>query len=434
MVFRFALQIALILIVCAPLSIFAGQVFVGIDMLMREGQLEKLKNRHIGLVTNQTAVNAQLQTTLAILKKNSKDYVLKAIFAPEHGFYGRDHAAQSVDNDLDPDGIPIYSLHGQTRRPTQAMLNGIDLIIYDIQDIGSRSYTYITTLFYVMEEAAKRSIPVMVLDRPNPINGITIDGPILESPLRSMVGYVNVPYCYGMTVGELAKYFNDEYKIGCQLDVIAMKGWTRGMTFRDTGLPWIPTSPQIPESDTPLYYPITGILGEIGVVNIGVGYTLPFKLVGAPWIDAVDFAKTLNDQRYPGVLFTPFFWKPFYGKYKGENCQGVLICVTNPLKYKPLAIQFLLISTLKKLYPANFLEQVKSASGRKEMFTKVIGVSRAWDLLSDKRNFSTEMRNIQEKEKRDFYEKRKRFLIPAYSGGPAPREIGTPAPAPSAKR
>lgn len=398
-------------------TISADPVRPGIDVFIKEGYVARLKNKKIGLVTNQTAMNSELCSTLDILKANAKDdYKVIAVFAPEHGFYGRDRASQEVDQTKDPDGIPIYSLHGTTRRPTDEMLKGIDILLYDIQDIGSRSYTFITTLFYVMEEAAKKKIPVIVLDRPNPINGVTIDGPMLEDTLKSMVGYISIPYCYGMTVGELADFFNQEHKVGCNLTVIPMRGWTRSMSFQQTGLPWIPTSPYIPESDTPLYYPMTGILGEISLVNIGIGYTLPFKLVGAPWINALEFAKMLNSQKYPGVYFTPFFYRPFYGKFKNENCEGVLITVSNPLKFKPLATQFLIIETLKKLYPLPFKAAVELSHGKQEMFAKVIGSRKVWEHLLNKRSFVAEMRQLHQKEKNEFYEKRKKYLISAYGG------------------
>lgn len=405
----------ILFILCCFENVYAT-VQVGIDVLVQENGLARLRSKRIGLVTNQTAVNAELRSTLDILKENAKDYRVAAIFAPEHGFYGRDYAYEKVaDEKLD--GIPIHSLHGTTRRPTEEMLKGIDLLIYDIQDVGSRSYTYITTLFYVMEEAAKRKIPVMVLDRPNPINGITVDGPMLEPELRSMVGYINVPYCYGMTVGELADYFNQEYKIGCLLEVIPMKGWLRSMSFHETGLAWIPTSPYIPESDTPLYYPITGILGELSIVNIGIGYTLPFKLIGAPWINALELCKALNEPHYPGVFFTPFFYRPFYGKYKNENCQGVLITVSNPKRYKPLAIQFLIMGTLKKLYPKEFNERLQLSIQRKEMFCKVMGCAKAWNVLQQKTgSLTSELRALHDPEKHAFYEKRKKYLIKEYSG------------------
>lgn len=403
--------LALLFLFIAPLS--AGDVQVGIDVLKAQG-FSQLKNKKIGLISNQTAVNKELRLTLDILKENAKEYKVVALFAPEHGFFGRDYAAEEVA-ETEIDGIPVFSLHGTTRRPTKEMLKGINLLIYDVQDIGSRSYTYITTLFYVMEEAAKHKIPVLVLDRPNPINGITVDGPMLEEEMRSMVGYLNVPYCHGMTIGELARYFNEEYKVGCQLDVVPMRGWLRSMSYRDTGLPWIPTSPHIPESDTPLYYPITGILGEMGIVNIGVGYTLPFKLIGAPWINGKELAKALNAHRHGGIYFTPFYYCPFYGKYKNENCQGVLISVSNPLKYKPLAAQFLLIHTLRKLYPKEFSESLKQNKGRKAMFCKVTGSGKAWDLLGQKNNLLGELRALHEGGRRSFLEKRRSYLIQEYA-------------------
>lgn len=393
---------------------FAYSLDLGIDVLLEDKTFASLKNKKIGIITNQTAVNKELKSTVDLLRANAKNYKVVAIFAPEHGFFGRDYANQEVGNENDFDGIPIYSLHGTTRRPTDSMLEGINLLIYDIQDVGTRSYTYITTLFYVMEEAAKRRIPVMVLDRPNPINGITIDGPMLEISYRSMVGYISIPYCYGMTVGELAQYFNKEYRVNCDLEVIPMKGWSRSQSFRETGLPWVPTSPYIPECDTPLYYPITGVLGELSLVNIGIGYTLPFKLIGAPWIDAIAFAKELNRYNSPGVFFTPFFFRPFYGKFKSSNCQGVLITVTSPLQYKPVDIQFLILTSLKKLYPDEFKQALKDNAGKKSMFCKVCGTEKVWELLNEKKNSIADLKAIHQKERDEFLTKRKKYLIKGY--------------------
>lgn len=397
------------------LASFAFSVELGIDVLLSDKSLPLLKDKKIGIITNQTAVNKELKTTVDLLKANAgKNYKIVAIFAPEHGYFGRDYANQEVDHEKDIDGIPIYSLHGKTRRPSENMLEGVSLLIYDIQDVGSRSYTYITTLFYMMEEAAKKKIPVIVLDRPNPINGVAIDGPMLEKSYRSMVGYINVPYCYGMTIGELAHYFNKEYKIRCDLEVIPMQGWNRSMSFRETGLPWVPTSPYIPECDTPLYYPITGALGELSLVNIGIGYTLPFKLIGAPWINAIELAKELNQHGLSGVYFTPFFFRPFYGKFKSANCQGVLITVTDPLEYKPFEIQFQIITSLKKLYPEEFKLALKTNAGKKQMFCKVIGTDKMWDLLNDKKNSVADLKAIHEKEREEFLLKRKKYLNSEY--------------------
>lgn len=391
----------------SPLS---AVVLTGIDLLFEPEQLKKLQGSKIALVTNQTAINSSMKSTLELLKSHKNSYEIVKLFAPEHGLKGEGWASDHIEDSMD-DGIAVLSLHGKTRRPTPDMLKGVDLIIFDIQDIGSRSYTYASTLFYVMEEAAKAKIKVMVLDRPNPINGLTMDGPMMEEKWRSFVGYLNVPYCHGMTLGELALYFNGEYKIGCALEVIPMRGWKRKMTFKDTGLTWIPTSPYIPESDTPLYYPMTGILGELGVVSIGIGYTLPFKVVGAPWIEAERLSQALNKQKIVGVTFRPFYFRPFSGKYAHQNCQGVLIKITDPLKYKPVYIQYVLIDTLKKLYPKPFKEAVKLATAsQKAMFSKVNGTEEIYNrLILKEPNVAKYIMNNNERKR--FEEIRSKYLL-----------------------
>jgi len=394
-----------------------AKVLPGVDLLFTEEYAPLLKNKRIGLITNHTAVNRELKSTKDLLKAYGPTYGYKltALFAPEHGINGIAYAEENEKDSLDLDGIPIFSLHGKTRRPTGEMLKKIDLLIYDIQDIGARSYTYISTLFYAMEEAAKKDIPVIVLDRPNPINGLTVDGPMLEEKWRSIVGYINVPYCHGMTIGELAKFFNEEYKVGCKLQVIPMQGWKRWMTFQDTGLTWIPTSPHIPEASTALYYPTTGLLGELQIINIGVGYTLPFKIVGAPWIDANVFVKKLNEQKFPGVHFLPFYFRPFYGRFAQEDCQGAQIVITNPLKFKPVATQYLIIGILKSLYPEKMAEALESAKNRKEMFSKVNGTEEIFQIISGKGPVVWKLREVHEKERKAFLAKRKKYLIAAYS-------------------
>lgn len=393
------------------------KVTVGVDVLFGPDRVAILKGRKIGLITNHTAINKHLNLTSEVLKSQAHNlgYTLVALFAPEHGIDGAIHA-ETVFHSKDVDGMPIYSLHGETRRPTTEMLQGIDTLIYDIQDIGSRSYTYSSTLFYAMEEAAKRNIEVIVLDRPNPLNGIIVDGPMLEDKWRSFVGYINVPYCHGMTMGELAQFFNVEYKVGCKLTVIPMKGWRRSMTFQDTGLTWIPTSPYIPESSTVFYYPTTGILGEIPIVNIGIGYTLPFKVVGAPWIDAKQFAKHLNAQKFPGVHFIPFHYRPFYGKFAQEDCHGVQIVITNTTTYKPVCTQYLIIGLLKSLYPDKFKQGLESLKSRKEMFCKVNGTEAIYQVMREMEHIVWKLRSFHQKERETFMLLRKKYLIPTYSG------------------
>lgn len=394
-----------------------AQVMVGVDRLFNREFDSILRGKRIGLITNHTAVNSQLKPTTDVIKSQASKYhyTLSALFAPEHGLTGTQYAGEKVSEEKDPDGIPIYSLHGDCRRPTKQMLQDLTLLIYDIQDIGSRSYTYISTLFYVMEEAAKYQIPLLILDRPNPINGITIDGPLLEEKWRSNVGYINIPYCHGMTIGELALYFNEEYQIGCFLTVVPMKGWKRGMTFAETGLKWIPTSPNIPESSTPFFYPTTGIIGELQLVNIGVGYTLPFKVVGAPWINAPKLASHLNAQHFPGVFFYPFYYRPFFGKFAQEDCQGVLIVITKPDVYLPVSTQYLILGSLKTLYPKEFKKAFDShPPERLAMIHKVNGTEAIYQILKDEKYVTWKLREFNHMERSAFAKKREKYLISHY--------------------
>lgn len=409
------LQLCLFFFIAITTALNA-KVYVGIDQLFTDEHVSLLKDKHIGLITNHTAINNKLILTRELLKNNAAkhNYTVEAFFAPEHGLNGAAYASESVANQKDPDGIPIYSLHGKTHRPTTEMLKNIDLLIYDIQDIGARSYTYISTLFYAMEEAAKSDVAILVLDRPNPINGLIVDGPMLKDKWRSIVSYINVPYCHGMTVGELAQFFNQEYKIGCKLNVVPMKGWKRSMSFQDTGLTWIPTSPHVPESSTPLYYPITGLLGELQIVNIGVGYTLPFKLVGAPWIDAEAFAKALNAQKFPGVHFQPFYYRPFYGRFAKQDCQGVQVVVTDAKKYKPVSTQYLIIGVLKNLFPQEMKKAFSEAKSRCDMFCKVNGTEEVLQIMTDVEHIIWPLRSLHQKERDEFLAVRKQYLISAY--------------------
>lgn len=395
------------------------KVTVGIDRLMQEEYAHLLKGHKIGLITNHTAISRSFKSTTDILKANAalKNYELIALFAPEHGIKGAEAASQMIDDLKDTDELPIYSLHGKTRRPTDEMLKEITLLIFDIQDIGSRSYTYITTMFYAMEEAAKHKIPFLVLDRPNPINGITVDGPLLEEKWRSFLGYISIPYCHGMTVGELALFFNAEYKVGCQLDVIPMKGWKRQMSFQETGLQWIPTSPYIPESITPFYYPTTGIIGELKFVNIGIGYTLPFKLVGAPWINADQFASRLNAQHFKGVHFEPFYYCPMYGRYAKEECQGVLIQITDPLLFKPVSTEYLLLGMLKGLYPEKFQEAIATIKQNKATFCKLNGTEEVYRIIVEEKNVVWKLCALQNKDRELFMQKRRKYLLADYGKG-----------------
>lgn len=388
------------------------QVELGVDVFFKEGRVAALKNKKIGLITNHTGVNGELRSTIMLFKEAAKEFSLVALFCPEHGLTGASYGAESIKHGKDEDGIPVYSLYGDTRRPTAEMLKGIDVLIFDMQETGVRAYTYASTLFYVMEEAAKSKISVIVLDRPNPMGGLLVDGPMLEPAWRSFLGYVNVAYCHGMTIGELALLFNSEYKVGCNLEVVSMRGWKREMIFKDTGLPWIPPSPNIPESDTPLYSATTGILGQLNVVNIGIGYTLPFKIVGAPWIHAKEFAEQLNSQKLPGVHFQPFYYRPFYGSYKGKNCEGVKILITDPTVYKPLAAQYLLMGILKTLYPKEIETRLATlSSADKKLFCQINGTEEVLTILREEKYAAWKLIGFQKEKRAAFLDVRQKYLL-----------------------
>jgi uncharacterized protein YbbC (DUF1343 family) len=402
-------------IFCLPAE-SEGHVQLGVENLFSPAYQAVLRGKQIGLITNHTAIDSKGNSTLDLFKQNAQanGYSLVALFAPEHGLNGLQYAGATVADDRDADGIPIYSLHGSTRRPTPAMLKEITLLVYDIQDIGSRSYTYLSTLLYAMEEAAKAHIPFLVLDRPNPLGGELVDGPMLEDQWRSFIGYLNVPYCHGLTIGELAKFFNGEYQVGCDLGIIPMRGWQRQMTFQETNLLWIPTSPQVPEAQTAFYYPTTGLLGELQIVNIGIGYTLPFKLVGAPWIDAQRFAQHLNAQNLPGVRFQPFHYTPFFGRFAGQACHGVLILMTDSHVYLPVTTQYLLMGMLKSLYPSDFQKALEASHSRQDMFNKVNGTAEVYRILKEEQYVVWKLRALHQKERERYLRKRKGYLIKEY--------------------
>lgn len=389
-----------------------AKVRLGVDVFFEEEDWAAYKGKSVALLTNHTGVTKDLHPTLDMVLKQAGHWEIKAIFSPEHGLDGSEQAGKEVSDFRLPHSIPVYSLYGKNRRPTDQMLKGIDVIFCDIQDIGSRSYTYMSTLYYVMEEAARRGITIVIFDRPNPMGGNIVDGPVLSDGFRSFVGYVDVPYCHGMTMGELAKYFNTERQINCRLKVIPMRGWERRMSFRDTGLQWVPTSPNIPEQDTPFFYATTGILGELSIVNIGIGYTQPFKLVGAPWIDGKKLAAQLNAQKFPGVKFFPIVYRPLFGLYKNEECKGVKIFITDETTFKPVAVQYMLIGMLKSLYPQEFAKRIGQVSTeRKKFFNLINGTDEIWNLMTLERYPAWKMVEHDKKEREKFISKRKSYLL-----------------------
>ncbi len=352
-----------------------SQVLPGIDVLARD-DFRGLEGKRVGLVINQTALRRDVrQSTLDAFMATDRCRVT-ALFAPEHGIDASALAGESVGNQTDRrTGLPVYSLYGATKKPTPAMLRDVDVMVYDIQDIGVRSYTYISTLIKVMEGCAEAGIPVVVLDRPNPIGGDVIDGPVLDTSFRSFVGIIPVPYVYGLTAGELAMMANGEgwleTRSRCDLHVVRMEGWRRSMTWRQTGLLWIPTSPHVPTPEAAFTNAATGAIGEIGIASIGIGYTLPFELVGGTWIDPDDFSSRLNRIGVPGIFFRKIAYKPFYGMSSGSMCYGVQL-VRISERAAPFTATVALMTTLRDAYPERkLLEGV--AEDRWKMFDKVCG-------------------------------------------------------------
>jgi len=322
----------------------------GVEVLL-DKKLALISGKRIGLITNATGITSDFRSTIDVLHQEPS-VKLMALFGPEHGVRGDIEGGQQVPQYVDPQtGVTVYSLYGVTKKPTPEMLQQIDVLIYDIQDVGSRAYTYIYTMALAMEAAREAGLPFIVLDRPNPLGGNMIDGNVLEPEFKSFIGMYPIPYIYGMTVGELAQLFNKEFQIECNLTVVPMSGWRRSMLFSDTGLPWVPTSPHVPHADTPFFLAATGCIGELGTISEGVGYTSPFEFIGAPWIDGNRLANELNMKKLPGVHFQPTSFKPYYMKFINTQCSGVQIHILDRKVFQPYVIQTVILSVLCQLYP-----------------------------------------------------------------------------------
>ena len=327
------------------------KVKLGIDVL-RERGFDLLQGKRVGLVTNPTGVDRFLKSTVDILFE-AEGVTLVALYGPEHGVRGDVHAGAKVVDSKDPKtGVPVYSLYGATRRPTKEMLTGVDVLVYDIQDIGCRSYTYISTMGLVMEACAAFGIECVVLDRPNPLGGEKVEGCLTEDGYTSFVSQFKIPYVYGLTCGELAIMLNEERMLlgKCKLTVVPMEGWVRSMEFTQTGLHWVPTSPHIPQAESSFFYVTTGILGELGVLSIGVGYTLPFQLVATDELSAEALADRLNRLNLAGVQFRPIYIKPFYAVGKDADYQGVQIHITH---YKEVVLSDIQFYIMQEVYSLN---------------------------------------------------------------------------------
>ncbi len=326
------------------------RVLTGIDVLERDG-FKQLSGMRIGLVTNHTGRNREGRATIDVLNK-AGEVRLVALFSPEHGIRGLMDERVSDSKD-EQTGLPIYSLYGETRRPKPEQLKDLDALVFDIQDIGTRFYTYISTLGYVMEEAAKARLPVFVLDRPNPIGGLLVEGPVADADKLSFTAYHTIPVRHGMTIGELAQLFNRQREIGCDLRVIKMEGWRRAMWFDSTNLSWTNPSPNMRSLTEATLYPGIGLL-ETTNVSVGRGTDTPFEILGAPWIDGRLVASYLNGRTIPGVRFVPVRFKPNASVFKGEDCGGVNIIITDRAAFRPVSTGIEIAAALRRLYPAQW--------------------------------------------------------------------------------
>ena len=329
---------------------YAARVQTGLDVLEAE-KFAPLRGKHIGLITNHTGVDAEGRRNIDVFAK-APGVTLVALFSPEHGLAGG--ANENVASSKDPStSVPVYSLYGDTRRPTDEMLKGIDALVFDIQDAGVRFYTYTATMGYCMEEAAKHKITFFVLDRPNPMGGEIVEGPMLDPDKTSFVAYFPLPVRYGLTIGELAQFFNAENHIGADLHVITMRNWHRNYFFESTGIKWIPPSPALRTTKGSVLYPGIEILQNSGV-SVGRGTQTPFEQFGAPSMNGEEVAAALNERHLPGLRFAPKDFIPIGGPHSGEHCGGVSIQVTDRFTARSMRLGLEIAEILQRLYPKDF--------------------------------------------------------------------------------
>lgn len=333
----------------------------GVDVLMKD-QLDLLEGKRVGLITNPTGVDRKLNSIVDVMY-NNPHFELKALYGPEHGVRGSAQAGQYVEYYIDQKtGLPVYSLYGKTKKPTPEMLKDIDVLVFDIQDVGTRFYTYIYTMAYAMEAAKENNIEFVVLDRPNPLGGEKVEGPVLEPDYSSFVGLYPIPLQHGMTVGELAMLFNKEFNINADLKVVKMKGWERWKTYYETPLQWVMPSPNMPTEDTAFVYPGTALI-EGTNVSEGRGTTRPFELIGAPFINGDVLAKKLNDQEIPGVMFRSASFIPTFSKHVNVLSHGVQLHITDYNSFSPVVTGIAVVKAIHDLYPNDFQFRAENSAG-----------------------------------------------------------------------
>lgn len=337
----------------APAAPPAGSVRTGLEVLLRDPP-EVLRGKRIGLITNPTGVTSDLQSGADLLAAR-RDIHLVALFGPEHGIRGSGGAGVAVASATDPKtGLPVYSLYGQNRKPTPAMLRGLDALVFDIQDVGARFYTYVSTMALAMQAAAENNLLFVVLDRPDPLGGELVEGPVLDPRWSSFIGMYPIPVVHGMTVGELAQYIDAESHVNARLLVVKMEGWHRSMWFDQTGLPWVMTSPGIPHFATAVLYPAMGPVGDTNL-SVGVLTTKPFEFVGQTFVQPWRLRAALEARHPRGVAFREVYWsgEP-WTESGGPHYAGVEIRVTDRAAYRPVRLTLEIIDAVRHLYPAQF--------------------------------------------------------------------------------
>jgi uncharacterized protein YbbC (DUF1343 family) len=365
------LLLALLLLAFLLLALPASAIELGIDRLEARG-FDTLKGKRVGLITNQTGVDSSGKRTREILAK-APGVKLASLFTPEHGLDGKELAGKYIANRKDPlTGLTAHSLYGPTRKPTPDMLKGLDVLVYDMQDIGARSYTYISTMARCMEAAAENNLEFVVLDRPNPLGGLRVEGPPVEPQWISFVGQIPVPYVHGMTCGELARMLNEKQWMAgrCKLTVIKMQGWERRMVWRDTGLRWVQTSPNIPKAESPVYYVATGIVGSLAGLETGVGGPTPFEICAGKGADPESFTRYVNNLGIQGVQARP---------YAGGGFSGCRLSIAPDAKGDLCYLALALLAEANRVSKPDLF--AKSAPDKLDIFFKVYGSSGIRDLL-----------------------------------------------------
>ncbi|MCL2521451.1 MAG: DUF1343 domain-containing protein [Erysipelotrichales bacterium] len=379
-----------------------SKVVLGIE---RISEFESLfKGKRVGLITNPSGIDSNYVASADIIAEKA---TLKALFAPEHGVRGDIQAGVKLDSYKDPKtGVIVHSLYGNTRRPTKEMFEDLDIIAYDIHDAGARFYTYPFTMAYCMEAAKEYNKEFVVFDRPNPVGGEKVEGNILDMNFRSFIGYYPITQRYGLTIGEMAKLFNEEYGIGCKLTVVPMKGWQRSMDFEDTGLPWVFLSPNLPTNDSSYAFLATCIF-EGTNISEGRGTTKPFQIVGAPFINPELLAEKLNELKLPGVHFRSLYFTPTFSKHQNALCGGVEMYVLDRKKFEPVRTGWNMLYMIRKLYPKEFEVNKPYVEGKPCMLDYNTGS----DYMKNDIYTIKELEVILSKESKEFDQIRKKYLL-----------------------